>query len=237
MNKKKSGAPIILVPGFWLGAWAWDDVSAALQKDGHNVRALTLPGLESVDSDRSGITLSDHVHAISDAVKAVGEPVVLAVHSAAAAPGYAVSDRMPEQISAMVYIDTFPVKAAMNPEFEGIEMPLPPWEELDEADIRGMSDEHRNLLKQRAVPEPGGAVREAPVLESGRRLDVPSIVICTSHTSDEIKSFIEKGWMPGLEELRHVTYVDLPAHHWPMWSHPTELASVIGNVARNVFSK
>ncbi len=23
-----SGAPIILVPGFWLGAWAWDEVAA-----------------------------------------------------------------------------------------------------------------------------------------------------------------------------------------------------------------
>ena len=24
-------APIILVPGFWLGAWAWDEVAAALR--------------------------------------------------------------------------------------------------------------------------------------------------------------------------------------------------------------
>ena len=51
-----SPAPIVLVPGFWLGAWAWDEVAAALRADGHDVTALTLPGLESADADRSAIT-------------------------------------------------------------------------------------------------------------------------------------------------------------------------------------
>ena len=57
-------APIILVPGFWLGAWAWDDLVSALRADGYDVTALTLPGLESADADRSTITLSNHVDAI-----------------------------------------------------------------------------------------------------------------------------------------------------------------------------
>jgi hypothetical protein len=48
-------APIILVPGFWLGAWAWDEVAEKLGADGHGVTALTLPGLESADADRSSI--------------------------------------------------------------------------------------------------------------------------------------------------------------------------------------
>jgi hypothetical protein len=29
-----ASAPIVLVPGFWLGAWAWDDVVTALRADG-----------------------------------------------------------------------------------------------------------------------------------------------------------------------------------------------------------
>jgi hypothetical protein len=37
-------APIILVPGFWLGAWAWDEVASDLRAAGHDVTALTLPG-------------------------------------------------------------------------------------------------------------------------------------------------------------------------------------------------
>ena len=81
-NQDAASAPIILVPGFWLGAWAWDEVGAMLRADGHDVTALTLPGLESADADRSAVTLADHVDAIVDAVEAADAPVVLAVHSA-----------------------------------------------------------------------------------------------------------------------------------------------------------
>src|SRR5256885_14151923 len=109
-------APIILVPGFWLGAWAWDEVAAALRADGLDVTALTLPGLESVDDDRSTISLSDHVHAICQAVRAAHAPVVLAVHSGTGFSGYAASDRCPERIAAMVYIDTRPGVGAIDQE-------------------------------------------------------------------------------------------------------------------------
>src|SRR5262245_21557124 len=100
--------PIILVPGFWLGAWAWDEVAEILRADGHSVAALTLPGLDSVDTDRSSVTFADHVGAICDAVKAAGPPVVLAVHSGTGFSGYAATDRIPEDIAAMVYVDTGP---------------------------------------------------------------------------------------------------------------------------------
>src|SRR5213080_1501057 len=115
-------ASIVLVPGFWLGAWAWDEVAAALRADGHEVTAVTLPGLESADADRSAVTMSDHVEAICDAVRAAGRPVVLAVHSGAGAPGYAVTDRIPEQIAAMVYVDTGPAKGALDPNVTAAEV-------------------------------------------------------------------------------------------------------------------
>src|SRR5436309_13198827 len=87
--------PIILVPGFGLGAWAWDEVAAALRADGHDVTAVTLPGLESAAADRSAITFADHVDAICAAVTTAGRPAVLGVHSGAGAAGYAASDRIP----------------------------------------------------------------------------------------------------------------------------------------------
>lgn len=101
-----------------------------MRADGHEVTALTLPGLESADADRSAITMSDHVEAICDAVRAAGAPVVLAVHSGAGAPGYGASDRVPELIAAMVYVDTGPAKGALDAGFEGVEKPLPSREEL-----------------------------------------------------------------------------------------------------------
>ncbi len=229
-----TNAPIILVPGYWLGAWAWDEVAAALRADGHDVTALTLPGLESVDADRSNITASDHVEAITDAVEAAGTPVVLAVHSGSGFPGYAASDRVAERIAAMVYVDTGPGVGAMNAEFQGDELPMPAPEELAENEnLDGLSEEQLQTFRDRAVPEPGGVLREAIELANDARLDLPTTVICTGYTSDEYKDAVKAGYdfVVGLRDLRNVTYVDLPTSHWPMWSRPKELAQIIGDIA------
>jgi len=226
--------PIILVPGFWLGAWAWDEVAAALRAEGHDVTALTLPGLESADADRSKIRLTDHVDAICDAVTEAGRPVVLAVHSGAGAAGYAVTDRMPERIATMVYVDSGPANGALAPELTATEVPLPSPEELEaEENLDGLTEDQLETFRQRAVPEPGGALRDAPELTNDARLDVPSTVVCTGFTSRQVKDAVEEGyaWLGGLTELRDVTYIDLPTSHWPMWSRPQELAAVIGDVA------
>jgi pimeloyl-ACP methyl ester carboxylesterase len=227
-------APIVLVPGFWLGAWAWDEVAAALRADGHDVTALTLPGLESVDADRSSITLSDHVDAICDAVKAAGRPVVLAVHSGTGFSGYVASDRVPELIAAMVYVDSAPGKPPLDPDFAAVEKPLS-WEELAaEENLVGLAEEQLETFRRRAVPEPGGVLREALDLTNDARLDIPSTVICTGYTSQEYQDAVKEGyaWLGGLTELRDVTWIDLPTSHWPMWSRPQELAVIIGDVAK-----
>ena len=227
-------APIVLVPGFWLGAWAWDDVAEALRADGQDVTALTLPGLESADADRSSVTLSDHVDAIVEAVEAKGAPVVLAVHSGSGAAGYAVTDRIPEKIAAMVYVDSGPATAALGPDTEGADMPMA-WEEIESGEnLDGLSEEQRETFRQRAVPQPAGVLREAPQLTNDARLDVPTTAIATGYTSDQYKEAIDEGqtWLGGFAELRDVTWVDLPTSHWPMWSRPQELAQIIGDVAR-----
>ena len=228
-------APIVLVPGFWLGAWAWDEVAETLRADGHDVTALTLPGLESPDTDRSGITMKDHVDAIVDAVAAADAPVVLAVHSGTGAPGYGASDRVPERIAAMVYVDSGPAKGAMDPDFAEAEKPMPSIEELaEEENLDGLTPEHLETFRRRAVPQPGSALREAAELTNDARLDVPSIVICTGFPSEQVKAAVDEGyaWLAGLKELRDVTWMDLPTSHWPMWSRPRELAESIGDVAR-----
>jgi pimeloyl-ACP methyl ester carboxylesterase len=230
-----TGAPIILVPGFWLGAWAWDEVAAALRDDGHDVTALTLPGLESADADRSAITSSDHVDAICDAVKAADAPVVLAVHSGTGFAGYAASDRVPERIAAMVYVDSAPGKGAMDPDFEGAELPLV-WKSIEEEEnLDGLSEEQKETFRRRAVPQPGGVLREAAELTNDARLDVPSTIVCTGFPSEKVKAYAEEHnppWLAGLAELRNITWIDLPTSHWPMWSRPRELAAIIGDVAK-----
>ncbi|HEX4746978.1 MAG TPA: alpha/beta hydrolase [Gaiellaceae bacterium] len=229
-----SSAPIVLVPGFWLGAWAWDEVVTLLREAGHDVTALTLPGLESVDADRSGISAGDHVEAICDAVRKAGRPVVLAVHSGAGFPGYAATDRVPELIAAMVYVDSGAGVGAMDPDFADEELPLHSPEKLaEEENLDGLSEEQLEAFRRHAVPQPGGVIREAVELTNDARLDVPTTMICTAFTSEQYKDAVEKGYafVRGLAELHDVTWIDLPTSHWPMWSRPRELAAIIGDVA------
>ena len=52
---------IILVPGLWLDASSWDDVVPALQRAGHAVHALTMPGVGAPASESSEIGIADWV--------------------------------------------------------------------------------------------------------------------------------------------------------------------------------
>ena len=227
-------APIILVPGFWLGAWAWDEVAADLRAAGHDVTAITLPGLESVGTDRSGISMEDHVAAIVAAATAAARPVVLAVHSASGFSGYAATDRAPERVAAMIYVDTAPGKGALDPDFEPVEKPLV-WKDIEaEENLDGLSEEQKARFRERAVPVPGGVIREAVELTNDARRDIPSTFICTGFPSEQYQKYARESdwaWLAGVGELRDTTWIDLPTSHWPMWSRPAELAAIIADVA------
>jgi hypothetical protein len=134
----------------------------------------------------------------------------------------------------MVYVDSAPGIPPLDPDFDGAEKPLR-WEEIvAEENLDGLSEEQIETFRQRAVPQPGGVLREAVELTNDARLDIPTTMICTSYTSEQYREATEEGyaWLAGLKEVRDITWVDLPTSHWPMWSRPRELAGIIGDVAR-----
>jgi pimeloyl-ACP methyl ester carboxylesterase len=161
---------------------------------------------------------------------------VLAVHSGTGFSGYAASDRVPDRIAAMVYVDSAPGKGAIDPSFEGDELPLPSAEQLaEEENLDGLTEEQLATFRSRAVPEPAAMLREAADFTNDARLDIPSTVICTGFSSDQVKAYAKEhnpSWLAGFAELRNVTWIDLPTSHWPMWSRPQELAGIIGDVAK-----
>jgi pimeloyl-ACP methyl ester carboxylesterase len=230
-----ASAPIILVPGFWLGAWAWDEVAERLRAAGHDVTALTLPGYDSADADRSRITLDDHVDAIVGAIEAAPGPVVLAVHSATGFSGYVASDRVPEKIAAMVYVDTAPGIPPLDASFEGEEKPMN-WDEVAaEENLDGLTEEQKARFRERALPVPGGVIRGTATFSNDARRDIPSTLIATGFSSADYQKYAvehpEWSFLAGIPELRNATWIDLPTSHWPMWSRPDDLAEIIGNVA------
>ncbi len=227
-------APVILVPGFWLGAWAWDEVARGLRAAGCEVTALTLPGLAPDATDRETVSLADHVEAIRRAVVDAERPPVLVLHSGAGFSGYAASDRVPDRIAHVVYVDSAPGIGAMDPDFTGTELPLD-WQELAaEENLDGLTEEHKETFRERAVPQPGRVIRETVPLTDDARRDIPTTIICTGFSSAQYQEYAGQGvpFLAGVPELRDLTWVDLPTSHWPMWSRPAELAEIIADVAR-----
>ncbi|GAB3245514.1 alpha/beta hydrolase [Alteromonas gracilis] len=229
---------ILLVPGFWLGEWAWDDVVPHLRERGYAVRALTLPGLapDASEAQRAGATSESHARAMADALDRVADRRVVVVHSGAAVAGTVLLDRHPDLIDHMVFVDTSPVADgyAMAADLEG-DLPLDAmWEEeLEQGAMRDLSEDQLATFRERAVPEPGGVLRTPVSLHDDRRNDVPATVVCTAFDAAAFRAYAEQGagFLSGLLHHRALTLVDLPTGHWPMWSRPAELADVIAAAA------
>ena len=229
---------IVLVPGHWLGAWAWDEVLAHLRTAGLRAVALTLPGLDDQDPRRSSRTLEEQAAAIQAVVESVPEGVVLVGHSGANAPVSLVLDRTPELIRRVVWVDSGPVAPGnvFAPDLaESVEeLPLPSFDALGErASLEGLSTDDLDRFRARAVPEPGPVLRAAVQLTNDARLRVPTTLVCCSIPGTRVLELAQVGdpMFAEVARLEHVEVIDLPTGHWPMWSRSTDLAEAIREAA------
>lgn len=224
---------IILVPGFWLDASSWSEVTPPLVAAGHRVHPLTLPGLESKDASRAGIGLRDHIDAVVAAVDAIDDPVVLVGHSGGGAIIHGAVDARPDRVARAVYVDSGPLGegGVINDELpaEGDEVPLPPWEGFEDADLTDLNDELRAAFRARAIPEPRRVTSDQQHLHDERRYNVPATVIACEFPSSLLIEWMESGhpFVAELARIQDVDYVDLPTGHWPQFTRPTELGEAI----------
>jgi pimeloyl-ACP methyl ester carboxylesterase len=224
---------VILIPGLWLDGSSWDGVAPVLTRAGHRVHALTLPGMESPDADRTKITLRDHVDAVVEVIDAADGPVVLVGHSGGGAIAHAALDARVDRVARVVYVDSWPSGpgAAINtglPVHDG-EVPLPDWSEFDDEDLVDLTDDLRAAFRARAIPSPEHVVRGRQELSDERRYDVPATVIACEFPSAQLREWTSGG-EPSLQELaklRRVEYVDLPTGHWPQFTRPADLGQAI----------
>lgn len=217
---------IILIPGFWLDASSWSEVTPALEAAGHTVHPLTLPGLESVESDRSGIGLQDHIDVVIKALDDLGRPVVLVGHSGGGAIAYGVVDARPDRVLHTVYVDSGPLGdgGVINDELPAGngEIPLPPWDFFDDADLTDLAEELRTMFRSRSLPQPAGVASDPLRLSADTgRWDVPATVIACTLTPELLQQWAARG---ELGRIKDVSFVDLPTGHWPQFTRPAELA-------------
>jgi pimeloyl-ACP methyl ester carboxylesterase len=224
---------IVLVPGLWLDASSWDEVTLHLEAAGHRVTAVELPGMESLDADRSGITLEDHVAAVVRAIDAAAGPVVLVGHSAGSGIASAAVDARPDSIARAIYVGGFPSNDG-DPLLNGFaavngEVPFPDFSDFSDDDLKDLDEAARAAFRARAIPSPEHVVHGVVHLKDERRWEVPVTAICPEYSSADLRGWIEGG-EPSVQEftrIKDVSFADLPTGHWPQFSKPAELARLI----------
>lgn len=222
---------IILVPGLWLDGSSWDAVLPAITKAGHAAHPVTLPGMESIDADRSKVTVHDLVDAVVERVDAADGPTAVVGHSAAAGLAMAAADARPDRVARTIYVGGFP-SADGEPilggfEVENGEIPLLAWEKFDDADLRDLDDAARARFRTRAIPSPGCIATEPLRLTDERRYDVPVTLVCPEFTSEQAREWMDGGHLPELAKIRDLDLVDVPTGHWPQFTRPDELGQAI----------
>lgn len=236
MTTDTQSPTILLIPGHWLGAWAWDDVLEHLTGMGRRGVPITLPGLDATDPDRASRTLGDQTAAIEQALAGESGPVVIVAHSGANAPVSLVLDRHPNLIRRVVWVDSGPVSSGtvFAPGADMEELPLPPFEVLgQQASLEGLNAGVLERFRTRAVPEPGPVLRGSVELSSEARVQVPTTIVCCSLPSTQMMELASSGnpMFAEVARLGNLDLIDLPTGHWPMWSRPADLAGAIAAAA------
>ena len=235
----------VLVPGAWLGAWAWEETAAALREHGHTALPLTLTGLaERMAEGGPETDLDTHIADITDFVERNDlRDVTLVAHSYAAAPVTGAAGRLGGRLERVVYVDSAPFAAGMRmldlmpPDTAeqlgqqvaahggGWRLSMPPLEILSlSSSLDGLDEDQRDAFRARATPQPFGTYtqRLAGPVEPDPGVDR---VLVACH---DFKGLLDAG-VPMLAYLNHAPWrrFELATGHWPMLSAPAELADVL----------
>jgi pimeloyl-ACP methyl ester carboxylesterase len=223
---------ILLIGGLWLDGSAWDAVVPRLRDLGHRPVPLTLPGQ---GAEPAQATLADQRAAVVAAVDAAAGRVLVVGHSAASTLAWMAADARPDSVARVAMIGGFPSSdgdayASFFEVVDGV-MPFPGWKAFEGADSADLDAQRRQAIETAAIPVPGAVAKGVVQLHDERRFDVPVTLICPEFSPAQAKEWVDGGEVPELSQARHVDYVDINSGHWPMFTRPVELASLLAEVA------
>ncbi|MGS2617090.1 alpha/beta fold hydrolase [Micromonospora sp. LZ34] len=241
-------ATFVLVPGFWLGGWAWREVTATLRGQGHEVYPVTLTGVaERAHLAGPEVGLETHTTDIVRLIEVEDlRDVLLVGHSGGGLPVTLAADRIPDRIARAVYVESGPMPEGMSqfdshpPEEQerlraqigaGHLLPPPAWDPAEDPEnLAGLDDTALGLLRARATPHPLRAATD-PVRRTGGRA-VPTALVASTFPLPVVEEMLAQGH-PFFAGLAGGQLHALPTGHWPMLSEPKGLATVLDTIARS----
>ena len=219
---------IVLVHGAWLGEWSWSPVLPLLRASGRPLITVSLTG-HGARRHQSGphIRLADHADDIVSAVEsadAVG--ITLVAHSYGGRPATEAATRIADRLRSIVYVDAH--------------APLAPNTAATD-ERRALAAQHGGMLPYTGYdPDPdllGGDAgiewylerivhQSYATFEDPMTDDLPDVaktyVFCTANVPTVFATYAAAA-----RAAPDWRYVELPAPHLVMFSHPEELAAII----------
>ncbi|WP_103528437.1 alpha/beta fold hydrolase [Streptomyces sp. SM12] len=231
-------AEFVLVPGAWLGSWAWREVVPHLRAAGHGTHPLTLAGVAERGGESAG--QSTHVQDVVGAVERLDlRDVILVGHSYSGIPVGQAAERIGDRLARVVFVD-----ANVPTDGESFVSGWPygrdmveaaiaahggTWPPLAAADYagQGLTDEQVERIVAGSTPHPGATLIEPAVLErplGELRATYVKCLLDGVEPSDDVAALLTSDrWR----------LVRMETGHWPMFSRPRELADVLLEAAEH----
>jgi pimeloyl-ACP methyl ester carboxylesterase len=220
----------VLVPGAWLGGWAWKKVVPLLEKKGHSVYPVTLTGMgDRVHLASKDVGMETAVQDVLNVIKYNDiDDFVLVGHSFAGKVAAAVADRISEKVKLILYLDAFrPEKVrtpqgGFDPTREFGPLPqgsygLPLTEKIIENIGKDVKGADREWMLSKATPWPLKLAAD-PITLSAKLDSVKSTYIFCTLSGDPVDEILAGKW----GKLEGPSKV-IDTGHWPMITKPDEL--------------
>ncbi len=232
----------VLVPGAWLGAWAWKKVVPLLGERGHAAQTVTLTGMgERVHLASTDVGIETAIQDVLNVVEYNDlDDFVLVGHSFAGKVVAAVADRAPKKVRMLLYLDAFRPEKVRIPQgaFDPTEFgPQPPGtrsipftEKILDMIGRDVQGPDRKWMLSKATPWPMKLANE-PVTLSENFDSVKSAYIFCTGGGDPVDEILAGKW--GKLDGPHKV---IESGHYPMITKPHEVVedmlSLTGGLAR-----
>src|SRR2546422_3746422 len=219
-------ATFVLVPGAWLGGWAWKKVSPLLEKEGHKVHSITLTGMgERVHLASKDVGIATAVQDVLNVVKYNDlQDFVLVGHSFAGKVVAVVADRAPERVRMVLYLDAFRPEKVRTPQGSfPDEWPSDGWkvpftDEIIDSIGKDVQDADREWMLSKATPIPIRMFRDPITLTGEHGAPRKSYIFCTGG-GDNVQAILKEN-LDGPAKV-------IESGHWPMITKPAELVEDI----------
>ena len=227
----------VLVPGAWLGAWAWKKVAPLLEKKSHFVYPVTLTGMgERVHLASKDVGIETAIQDVLNVIKYNGlDDFVLVGHSFAGKVVAAVADRASEKVRTLLYIDAFRPQKIRTPqgrfdpnEFGSLkpgEWTIPLTEKILDYIGKDVKGPDRKWMLSKATPWLMKHWSEPVTLTTNFDSVRSAYIFCTVG-GDSVDEILKGKW--GKLDGPHRV---IESGHWPMITKPDELVEDMINLS------